>query len=184
MRQLAAIAAWLAATAPLGAAAETPAPQAAPPPESAPPAPSAAPAHDSEIDPLLAAGIAFDAVGVASIIVGVVAAAEVHAVQEDESFHRYAEGFTQAQDICDEAEAGSRSPAARDVDPADIVDRCEAGHRWERVEMVMLPIGALAVITGTVLIGSSFSARGTSSAVRVLPAVSPGAAFVAVETAF
>jgi PEGA domain-containing protein len=142
-------------------------------------------AEDKPIDGRLVGGIAALAVGVGTGAVGLWAALEVNKIRNDDAFTSYQDGFSDATNVCEQADLGVPSKGNPTVSPADVSDQCGKASTYEILQAVMFPVAGVAAGVGIFLLGTSSLAGGDEdAAIVVQPIVGPGLAAAAVTARF
>jgi len=145
------------AAAQVGAQAEPPAP--GPLPESAEQADTG-----TGFDPQLVAGIATWAVGMGFVVVFNYAFFHVHDLTGDDTLVEYRKGIPAGDSSCEAARQGVVSAKAGAAAPSDVAALCDRIDSTLLLRNVTLPIGLVASVVGTVLIGTSDTVVGNEQA--------------------
>lgn len=131
-------------------------------------------------------------VGVGLAAVGTWAAVDVNRVRSNTGYQTYRDQFSQNDDVCASARAGTapRLPLAGAASAAVVADLCDRAERGEMFQAVAFPLAAVAAGVGGYLLGTSSLARSNDelpnkpSAWTVLPEVGPGRQTLTVRYAF
>jgi len=112
---------------------------------------------------------------------GTWAAIDVNAVRNDAGFQTYRDQFSQNDDVCAAAQAGTAplvsKPGAEP--PASVVSLCDRASRDEMLQAIAFPLAAVATGLGGYLLGTSSLAKANdevpdrTSAWTVVPMVGP-----------
>lgn len=107
----------------------------------------------------------------------------VSSINQDEGVVAYRNGVT--GDICDAADAGVVSDTPGAASPGEVQSNCTSARRWERLQLVFLPLGLVSMGAGIYLLSSEPSTKTKSAAgVRVAPTLHSRGAAVQVRGSF
>jgi hypothetical protein len=118
----------------------------------------------TSFDPQLVAGIATWAVGMGFVVVFNYAFFHVRDLTGDDTLVEYRKGIPNDQSSCDRARQGVVSARAGAAAPSDVAALCDRIDSTLLLRNVTLPIGLVASVLGTVLIGTSDTVVGTEQA--------------------
>jgi hypothetical protein len=144
-------------------AAEPPAPE--PSSESAwPAAPTDETSDSTSFDAQLVGGLATLGVGLGFVVAFNYAFFRVNDLLYDPGFVSYRKGISKGESSCELARQGVASTRADASSPADVASQCDEVDSMLILRNVALPIGLVASIVGTVLIGTSDTVVGPEQA--------------------
>lgn len=113
-------------------------------------------AVEKPVDMRMLGGFLSVGAGVTAGAIGLWAALEVNAIQNEEGFQNYAKGFASDQNVCDQADNNTE---VRDVPmaytPETMKDKCSRAGTMEVVQAITFPLAAVAAGVGGYLLGTS-----------------------------